>query len=102
MDDLINRIVEKTGVTAAQARDGANMAVAWIKDKLPTDMGDQIGGLLDGAGGVAAGMVDKAKDVGSSAGGVASDAAATATTAASGAWDKTKDAISGLTPDDDS
>ncbi len=102
MDDLINQIVEKTGVTAAQARDRATMALAWMKDELPADVGNQIGGLLDGAGKMASGMVDRAKDAGSSAGGIAGDAAGAGASAAAGMFDKAKDSVSDILPGGDS
>jgi uncharacterized protein YjbJ (UPF0337 family) len=101
MDDLINQIVEKTGVTAQQAKDGVGMAVEWVKDKLPSDVVDQLGGLLDGAGGMAAGAVDKAKDAGGSVTSAAGSAASSGADAAEGMWDKAKGAVSDLMPGDE-
>ncbi|MEN8240139.1 MAG: hypothetical protein ABFR53_13170 [Actinomycetota bacterium] len=95
MDELISQIVEKTGVTAQQARDGVNMAIDWVKDKLPSDMVDQIGGILDGAGDMAAGAVDKAKGAAGSATDAAGSAAGSATDAAGSIWDKAKDLLPG-------
>lgn len=101
MDDLINQIVEKTGVTAQQAKDGVGIAVEWVKEKLPSDVVDQFGGLLDGAGNMASGAVDKAKDAGSSVSSAAGSAASSGAGAAGGAWDKAKGAVSDLMPGDE-
>lgn len=101
MDDLINQIVEKTGVTAQQAKDGVGIAVDWVKEKLPNDVVEQFGGLLDGAGDMAAGAVSKAKDAGSSVTSAAESAASSGAGAAESAWDKTKSAVSDLMPGDE-
>jgi hypothetical protein len=97
MDDLINQIVEKTGVTAQQAQDGVGLAVEWVKERLPSDVVDQFGGVLDGAGNMASGAVDKAKDAGGSVSSLASSGAG----ASGSAWDKAKGAVSDLMPGDE-
>ena len=101
MDDLINQIVEKTGVTAQQAKDGVGLAVEWVKEKLPSDVVDQFGGLLDGAGSMASGAVDKAKDASGSVSSAAGAAASSGAGAAGTAWDKAKGAVSDLMPGDE-
>ncbi len=91
MQDLIDQIVAKTGITATQARDAVGMAGDWIKDKLPADLRDTVGGYIDGAGGLAGDAVEKSKDVAGSA--------ADATKGAAGsAWDKAKDTVQDLMP----
>ena len=101
MQDLINQIVEKTGVTTQQAKDAANIAVGWVKDKLPEDVRGTVGGILDGAGDMASEAVTKSKDAAGSAAGVAGGAASSATDAAGGLWDKAKGAVSDLMPGND-
>jgi hypothetical protein len=66
MDDLISQIAEKTGVTVQQAKEGVAMSFARVREILPSDVAEQIGGLLDGAGDLASGAVGKAKDAGAS------------------------------------
>ncbi len=78
MDDLINQIVEKTGFTAQQAKDGVGIAVGWIKDRFPDDVVEQFGSALDSAGGMASDAVGKAVEAGSSATSAAGSAASTA------------------------
>lgn len=101
MDDLIKQIVEKTGVTAQQAKDGVTIAVDWVKEKLPDDMVEQVGGLLDGAGDMASGAVEKAKDAGGSVSSSAGTAASSGASTATSMWNKAKDMASGLLPGDD-
>jgi len=98
MQELIDQIVEKTGVTARQAKDSADMAVDWVKGKLPEGIRETVGGFLEGAGGMAADVVAKGKDVTEAAAGAAGDAASTAGGAVEGAWDKAKDAATNLMP----
>ncbi len=101
MDDLINQIMEKTGVTAQQAKDGVGMAVEWVEDKLPSEVVEQFGGLLDGAGNMAAGAVEKAKGAGSSVASSAESAASSGADAAGSVWDKAKGTVSDLMPGDE-
>lgn len=101
MQDLINQIVDKTGVTAKQAKDAAEMAVGWVKDKLPEGVRGTVSGFLDGAGDMAAGAVSKSKDAAGSASSVAGGAASSATEAAGSMWDKAKDAAGDLMPGND-
>jgi hypothetical protein len=101
MDDLINQIVEKTGVTAQQARDGVGLAIGWVKEKLPTDVVDQLGSVLDSAGGMAADAVGKAKDTGASATSAAGSTVSSAADVAGSIWDKGTGAVSELMPGDE-
>lgn len=101
MDDLINQIVEKTGVTAQQAKEGVGIAVEWVKEKLPDEVVDQFGGVLDGAANLTSGAVEKAKDAGGSVSSAAGAAASSGAGAAGSAWDKAKGAVSDLMPDDE-
>ena len=101
MDDLINQIAEKTGVTVQQAKDGVAISAAWIKEKLPSDVADQIGGLLDGAGNLASGAAGKAKDAGASVTSTAGNVAESGAGTAASVWEKTRGSVSDLMPGDE-
>jgi hypothetical protein len=98
MDDLIAQISEKTGVTFQQAKEGVAISAAWVREKLPSDVAEQLGGLLDGAGDLAAGAVGKAKDAGASVTSTAGSVAESGADTASSAWEKTKDSVSDFMP----
>ncbi len=59
MDELVNAISEKAGISNEQATKAAEVAIGFIKDKLPAPIAGQIDGLLGGEGGGAAGMLGK-------------------------------------------
>ena len=101
MDDLISQIVQKTGITTQQAKESVTISAAWVKEGPTSDVVAQFGGLLDGAGDMAAGAVEKARGAGASVTSAAGVAASTGTEAAGGAWEKTKGAVSDLIPGDD-
>ncbi|MGD0575189.1 MAG: hypothetical protein ABSB61_07460 [Anaerolineales bacterium] len=46
MNELVNLIVQKTGIPAATATTIVNMVVDFLKKKLPAPIGAQIDGLL--------------------------------------------------------
>ena len=50
MDELVNLISEKTGLPEKQARQAAEVAVDFIKDKLPEPIAGQVDNLLEGDG----------------------------------------------------
>lgn len=49
MDELIDRIVLKTGLPRNQAMQAANVTIDWLKSKLPASMSSQIEGAIAGA-----------------------------------------------------
>lgn len=55
MDELINQITQRTGISADQARQAAQTVVGFLKDKLPGPIGSQLDGILNGQGGGDAG-----------------------------------------------
>ena len=65
MDELIDRIQEKTGLPADKARDAANAAIDFIKEKLPDPIADKlddfIAGNADSIADLADGAVGKLK-----------------------------------------
>lgn len=50
MDELIQQIQQRTGISADQARTAAETAVSFLKDRLPEPVRGQIDGLLGGQG----------------------------------------------------
>jgi hypothetical protein len=50
MDELVKAITEKTGLPEAQARQAAQVAVDFIKEKLPEPLAGQIDNILAGGG----------------------------------------------------
>ena len=55
MEELINLVVQKTGISHDQAKQAVETVVGFLKQKLPAPIGGQIDGLL--AGGGAQGLV---------------------------------------------
>lgn len=49
MNELINLIVSKTGLTEEQARKAAEITVGFIKTKLPAPLAGQVDAFLGGA-----------------------------------------------------
>jgi len=48
MDDLIKLVSEKAGISAAQAKQAVESVMAFLKDKLPGPIGEQVTKLEDG------------------------------------------------------
>jgi len=46
MDELINRITEKTGIPRETARQAADVVIGFLKQKLPAPVGSQIDKVL--------------------------------------------------------
>lgn len=53
MDDLIKLVSEKANISAEQAKQAVESVLAFLKDKLPGPIGEQVSNLLSGAGGIA-------------------------------------------------
>jgi hypothetical protein len=51
MDDLIQQITAKTGISDDQARQAIDMAMGFVKDKLPEPIASQLDGFIGGSGG---------------------------------------------------
>ena len=56
MDEIVDLVVKKTGISEAQAKTAVETVVNFLKDKLPEPLAGQIDGFLDGNG--SAGSVD--------------------------------------------
>ena len=52
MDELIKLVSEKANISAEQAKQAVESVLAFIKDKLPSPIGEQVTNLLSGAGGL--------------------------------------------------
>ena len=53
MDELVNQVAQRTGLSQDQARQAADAELAFLKDKLPAPIASQIDGLLSGQSGQA-------------------------------------------------
>lgn len=51
MEELVNRVAEKTGLPAEQARAAAEAVIGFLKEKLPAPIAGQLDGYLSGEGG---------------------------------------------------
>jgi hypothetical protein len=50
MQELVNQIVSRTGLSEEQASQAAEAAIDFIKSKLPEPLASQVDGLLSGGG----------------------------------------------------
>lgn len=57
MDELIQKVTEKAGINAEQAKNAVNSVIEFLKAKMP-GIGDQISAMLSGGGG---GIIDSVK-----------------------------------------
>jgi hypothetical protein len=62
MDDLIQQITAKTGISDDQARQAIDMAMGFVKDKLPEPIASQLDGFIGGSDGGAGGMMGMVQD----------------------------------------
>lgn len=74
MDELIKQVVERTGISEAQARTAVETVLGFVKTRLPESISGHLDGLLGGAagaaGGVAGGLAGQAGDVLGGLGGI--------------------------------
>ncbi len=66
MDQIVNMIVEKTGIPADKAQQAVGVVMDFLGDKLPGPIAGQVKGLLGGEGGgdmgdMAGGAMDSVK-----------------------------------------
>jgi hypothetical protein len=55
MDELINQITSRTGISNEQAKQAVEMAMGFVKSKLPEPFASQVDGFLLGGSGVGGG-----------------------------------------------
>jgi hypothetical protein len=68
MDELVNQIASRTGLSQEQAQQAADAAIEFIKSKLPEPFASQVDGLLSG-GGDASGLLGQLGNLGGMLGG---------------------------------
>ena len=66
MDDLVNEIVQRIGITTLQAEERVTISVAQVKERLPSDFTTQYGGLLVCARDMSPDAIEKARSTGAS------------------------------------
>lgn len=59
MDQLIQMISQKAGITVEQAKTAVNGVMDFLGDKLPGPIADQVRGFVEGGGDAAGGLMDK-------------------------------------------
>jgi hypothetical protein len=64
MEELINQVASKTGISEAQARDAVTTVLGFLKDRLPEPLAGQLDNVVEGGGGVAGSLGDIASKVG--------------------------------------
>lgn len=70
MNELIQRVVDRTGLPEDKARMAADTVLGFLKEKLPGPVGAHIDGLMNGGGSGGGGLADKAAGMGGSLGGM--------------------------------
>lgn len=70
MDELVQRLSQKTGLTPDQAQEAVNVVLSHLKEKLPGPLANDLESFLAGGSGESGSLVDKAKAVASGLGSV--------------------------------
>lgn len=55
MDELVNMITQKTGISQDQAKQAVSMTLDFVKQKLPPQVAGQVDAVMSGKGGNIAG-----------------------------------------------
>jgi uncharacterized protein (DUF2267 family) len=63
MDELIQQIVAKTGISESQARTAVETVAGFLKERLPAPIAGHVDGALAGGAGAVGGLAGKAGDV---------------------------------------
>ena len=61
MDQLIEQITQRTGISMDQARGAVQTVMGFLKDKLPGPVASQVEGVLSSGGNMSGGMADQAR-----------------------------------------
>jgi hypothetical protein len=103
MEELIQQLISKVGLTQAQAQQAMGLVGSFLKDKLPADVLSQVTGAIGGLGDVAGDVAGAAQNVAGQAAGAAQNvagkaagAAGAAGSAASSAAGQASDAAGGI------
>ena len=70
MDDLIKLVSQKANISTEQAKQAVDSVLAFLKDKLPAPIFDQVTNLLSGAGGITGQAGDVVGKAGEALGGL--------------------------------
>ncbi len=63
MDDLVNQVMSRTGLSQEQAQQAVDAVLSFVKEKLPEPLASQLDGLLSGDSG-AAGLMEQLGSLG--------------------------------------
>lgn len=63
MDELIKQVVEKTGISEAQARTSVETVIGFLKERLPAPIAGQVDGVVAGSAGLVGGIADRAGEM---------------------------------------
>lgn len=60
LDELVNRVAERTGLSQEQARTAAETVIGFLKERLPAPLAGAVDGAMQGGGDTSGGMMDQA------------------------------------------
>lgn len=60
LDELVNRVAERTGLSQEQARTAAETVIGFLKERLPTPVAGALDGAVQGGENSPSGMTDQA------------------------------------------
>ncbi|HEX8396707.1 MAG TPA: hypothetical protein VGB02_02415 [Pyrinomonadaceae bacterium] len=61
LDELVNRVAERTGLSQEQARTAAETVIGFLKERLPASVGGALDGAVQGGENSSSGMMDQAQ-----------------------------------------
>jgi len=61
LDELVNRVAERTGLSQEQARTAAETVIGFLKERLPASVGGALDGAVQGGENSSSGMTDQAQ-----------------------------------------
>jgi hypothetical protein len=96
MDELIQQLTSKIGLTQAQAQQVMGVVGSFLKDKLPADVLNQVTGAIGNLGDMAGDVAGAAQNVAGQAAGAAQNAAGQAAGAAQGAANQATETAGGV------
>lgn len=70
MDELVNQVVQKTGISQDQARQAVQVVLGFVKDKLPGPVASQVDNLMGGQAGQSGSGGPDLGNIGNSIGGM--------------------------------
>lgn len=61
LDELVNRVAERTGLPQEQARTAAETVIGFLKERLPAPVAGALDSVVQGGEGSSGGVADQAK-----------------------------------------